>query len=94
MDGVRPKKSKGARLGNQHNLEEAGQIGRVAQETDAVRFAGNVIPIIRSIEAGGTTGMVSIANALNERGIRTARGGRWHCSSVRNVLNRSAEQSI
>ena len=28
------------------------------------------------------------ALALNDRGVRTARGGRWHCSSVRNVMAR------
>ena len=29
-----------------------------------------------------------IAAALNEDGILTARGGRWHASSVRNLLAR------
>jgi DNA invertase Pin-like site-specific DNA recombinase len=85
------KKAKGAALGNPSNLDEAGQIGREAQQNDAARFAGNIIPIIRSIQAAGIASMVSIADALNERGIRTVRGGRWHCSSVRNVLNRSEE---
>ena len=37
----------------------------------------------------GITGMVSIAKALNDRGVRTARGGRWHVSTVRNLLVRS-----
>jgi DNA invertase Pin-like site-specific DNA recombinase len=85
------KKAKGSALGNPSNLDEAGQIGREAQQNDAARFAGNIIPIIRSIQAAGIASMVSIADALNERGIRTVRGGRWHCSSVRNVLNRSEE---
>ena len=30
----------------------------------------------------------SIANALNDRGVRTARGGAWHNSTVRNLLAR------
>jgi hypothetical protein len=29
-----------------------------------------------------------IAEALNVRGIRTARGGAWHASTVRNLLSR------
>ena len=30
------------------------------------------------------------ANALNDRGVRTARGGHWHVSNVRSLLLRSA----
>jgi DNA invertase Pin-like site-specific DNA recombinase len=82
------KKANGAALGNPCNLEEAGNLGRFSQQSEADRFAANIIPVIRSIQAAGTRGMVSIAQALNGRGIRTARGGKWHCSSVRNVLAR------
>jgi hypothetical protein len=37
--------------------------------------------------AGATT-KHAIAAALNARGIRTARGGAWHDSTVRNLLAR------
>ena len=37
----------------------------------------------RRIESGG-----AIAAALNKQGIRTARGKRWHVSSVANLLAR------
>jgi DNA invertase Pin-like site-specific DNA recombinase len=87
------KKAQGAALGNRRNLDEAGEFGRVTQREDAARFASNILPIIRSIEAAGTTGMVAIAHALNHRGVRTARGGQWHCSSVRNVLRRKEAQA-
>ncbi|WP_294058533.1 recombinase family protein [Sphingomonas sp.] len=40
--------------------------------------------------ASGSTSLHAIARALNERGIVTARGGRWHPSSVRNLLGRLA----
>ena len=84
------KTSQGAALGNRKNIHQAGQIGRSVQEADADRFAMNVIPIIESIRsAAGSIGMVSIANELNSRGIRTARGRRWHCSSVRNLIARA-----
>jgi len=33
--------------------------------------------------------MVSIATALDERGVRTAHGGQWHVSSVANLLARA-----
>ena len=82
------KKAKGAALGNPRNLAEAGALGRRAQQAEAARFARNILPVIQSIQSSGTTGMVSIAKALNERGVRTVRGGRWHSSSVRNVIER------
>lgn len=86
------KKAQGATLGNPRNLFEAGSAGRAVQRNDADRFADNIIPLIRSIQSAGTVGMVSIAKILNDRGIRTARGGRWHCSSVRNVIGRVTQQ--
>jgi DNA invertase Pin-like site-specific DNA recombinase len=84
------KKANGAALGNPKNLVQAGFQGRAVQRCDADQFAENIMPIIRSILAAGPMGMVSIAEVLNERGIRTARGGRWHPSSVRNVIERAA----
>jgi hypothetical protein len=36
-----------------------------------------VLPIVLEIRAAGARGLGAIANALNRRGTRTARGGRW-----------------
>jgi DNA invertase Pin-like site-specific DNA recombinase len=83
------KKAEGAALGNPTNITYAGRLGRRVQRADADRFAMNVLPVIRSILSRGPAGMVSIAAQLNERGIRTPRGGRWHVSSVANVLTRA-----
>ena len=83
------KKANGAALGNPANISHAGQLGRQAQQAEADRFATNVLPMIRSILSRGPVGMVSIAAQLNERGIRTPRGGKWHVSSVANVLSRT-----
>jgi hypothetical protein len=84
------KKANGSQLGNPRNLSTAGRQGRQVQRSEAARFSANIMPLIRSIQAGGIAGMVGIAAALNDRGVRTARGGRWHCSSVRNAMLRSA----
>jgi DNA invertase Pin-like site-specific DNA recombinase len=83
------KRGSGAILGNPTNIQRAGQLGRRAQQAGADRHATNVLPVIRSILAHGPVGMVSIAEQLNQRGIRTARGGSWHVSSVANVLARA-----
>src|SRR5262249_43923213 len=74
------KKAQGGKLGNPTNLAAAGSIGRKALIAGADEFAANIVPIVRSIQAAGPIGMVTIANELNNRGIRTARGGRWHVS--------------
>jgi hypothetical protein len=45
-----------------------------------------VLPIIREIQGAGVVTLAGIADALNALGVRTARGGRWHSSTVRNAL--------
>jgi DNA invertase Pin-like site-specific DNA recombinase len=83
------KKANGAALGNPTNISGAGKLGRRSQQAEADRHATNVLPVIRSILSHGPVGMVAIAEQLNQRGIRTARGGSWHVSSVANVLARA-----
>jgi DNA invertase Pin-like site-specific DNA recombinase len=87
------KKATGARLGNPRNLDEAGALGRRTLGTEADRLAANVRPIVLEIRAAGTRGLGAIATALNSRGVRTARGGRWHVSTVRNLLARAASSA-
>jgi DNA invertase Pin-like site-specific DNA recombinase len=83
------RKAQGVRLGNPVNLAEAGAKGAVTQRADADAFAANVLPIVRQIKAAGATTHRAIAEALNARGVRTARGGDWHGSTVRNLLARA-----
>ena len=40
------------------------------------------------IRAGGATSLRAIAGELNARGMLTRRGGRWHVSTVTNLLDR------
>jgi DNA invertase Pin-like site-specific DNA recombinase len=83
------KRASGIKLGNPHNLSLAGSRGRAIQISAANEFAQTVLPAIRAIQAAGTTSFASIADLLNERGIKSARGGKWHVSSVANVLSRT-----
>ena len=89
------KKAQGVTLGNRTNLAEASVKGADANRAaaDANRaaadaFAANVLPIIRQIEASGVRGHRAISAALNARGVRTARGGDWHPTTVRNLMAR------
>ena len=83
------KKAAGARLGNPRNLAHAGSIGRAALIDVADEFASGLRPVIQAIRATGALTLASMATELNQRGIRSARGGKWHRSSVRNLLDRT-----
>jgi DNA invertase Pin-like site-specific DNA recombinase len=87
------KKATGARLGNPHNLDHAGNMGRAALIDAADQFALGLRPMVRAIRATGAITLASIAMELNRRGIRSARGGTWHRSSVRNLLERPSRRA-
>ena len=46
----------------------------------------DILPAVNAIRNAGTTSLEGISEALNKQGIRTARGKRWHVSSVANLL--------
>ncbi|XIA63326.1 recombinase family protein [Bradyrhizobium sp. TZ2] len=84
------KKASGIQLGNRRNLTLVGAVGRSIQIKAADEFAKSVLPVIQAVRAAGAQTLASIAAGLNERGIRSSRGGKWHVSSVANVLGRAA----
>ncbi|WP_419816145.1 recombinase family protein [Glacieibacterium sp.] len=85
------KKAQGVRLGNRTNLADAQALGSASNRIVADGFAANVLPIVDQITAAGMTTLRQIAEALNARGIRTARGGEWHATTVRNLQSRRIE---
>ncbi len=82
------KKAQGAKLGNRTNLPEAQAKSAAANKAGADAFAANVLPVVRQLQAAGVVTTRAIAEALNARNIRTARGGEWHRSTVANLLAR------
>src|SRR5204862_5619029 len=82
------KKAQGVKLGNPRAAETIGRAHDAARAV-ADQFAVNVLPIVREIRASGLTTLRDIPGPLNARGIRTARGGAWHSSTVRNLLQRA-----
>lgn len=82
------KKAQGFQLGNPINLAEAGERGVLRQQEAADAHAARVLPIVRHLQASGISTTRAIADALNERGVKTARGGSWHRSTVANLLKR------
>jgi DNA invertase Pin-like site-specific DNA recombinase len=85
---LQAKKANGAKLGNPTNLSVAGSLGRIAQAQVADEFATKLMPLVQAIQNAGALTLEQIASALNGRGVRPARGGKWHRSSVRNLLAR------
>lgn len=93
-EALQAAKAKGARLGNPNGAEALQRAGKgnaagVARvKTLANEHAARLKPVIDGLAAEGITSLGAIAAALNGRGMLTPRGGAWHKSSVRNLLDR------
>jgi hypothetical protein len=87
-------KARGVRLGNPNGaaaLRRAGKGGaalRAAVAKKAERHARDLVPVVEDIRAHGATSLRAIAAELNGRGLLTRRGGRWHVSTLINLLDR------
>jgi DNA invertase Pin-like site-specific DNA recombinase len=81
-------KARGVNLGNPR-LQVARKSAVEAVKSEADRYAANVLPIIREVQKAGARTLREIAEALNARGIATARGGQWYAQTVANVLGRA-----
>ena len=80
-------KAKGTRLGNP-NIAEARAKGTASTKAQAARFAATVLPTIREIQRSGAS-LRGIAEKMNSRGIRTARGGTWAATQVSDIIRRA-----
>ncbi|CCQ72544.1 recombinase family protein [Magnetospira sp. QH-2] len=87
-------KARGVKLGNPNgaaSLRRAGRGNKAAVrsiQAGANQHATNLAPVIDALREEGIKSLGAVAEALNERGMLTPRGGRWHKSSVRNLLDR------
>jgi DNA invertase Pin-like site-specific DNA recombinase len=82
-------KARGVALGGP-KLAQARVAAQAAIKTNADHHASNVLPLIREAQKHGATTLRDIADALNARGVSTARGGRWHATSIKNLIERTA----
>ena len=87
-DALSRAKARGVKLRGP-KLAQARRAAVEAIEASADRHAANVLPIIREIQRAGATSLRAIADALNARGVPTARGGRWQAQTVSNALARA-----
>ena len=88
------------RLGNPNGAaalkraDKGNAAGVAAIRVAADSHAKNLQPVVNTLAAEGVTSLGAVAEALNERGMLTPRGGRWHKSSVRNLLDRLGDLAV
>ncbi|MDE8347838.1 MAG: recombinase family protein, partial [Acidocella sp.] len=75
-------KARGTRLGNPRPNTLSASASASAQ---AAAFRASIAPLIFSLADEGHT-LRSMANELNQRGIRSAQNKLWHAASVRAIL--------
>ena len=59
------------------------------RRSSADEFVSGLLPVVHAIRQTGAQTLEAMSQALNQRGIRTARGGKWHASSVANLFVRA-----
>jgi DNA invertase Pin-like site-specific DNA recombinase len=80
-------KARGTKLGGFRGHVVDGSTGTLALQAQADAFAASVAPIAQQLRDQGES-LGKIAATLAARGIRTARGGAWTATAVRNLLAR------
>ena len=93
-EALKVAKARGTRLGNPNgaaalkraNKGNAASVLRIQESAN--RRAEQLRPLVDELTGKGVKSLGGLADALNARGILTARGGRWHRSSIRNLLGR------
>ena len=78
-----PLKGTGKLGGNRGNIDNANEAARAL----AYSHAAKVMDTVRPLKEAGRT-LQQIADTLNKSGVKTARGGKWYPTTVKNVLAR------
>tara|TARA_R100000773_G_C4197697_1_gene101239 strand:+ start:289 stop:933 length:645 start_codon:yes stop_codon:yes gene_type:complete len=81
-------KAEGVKLGNRTNLDEVRLRGHEKIKSNADKYAQNIKDIIQGIKLSGINTLQGIANALNNRGVKTYQDKLWYPTTIKNVLER------
>jgi hypothetical protein len=78
--------------GDRGNLPAVAKAGARASVAARIMKAGSrasdLAPIIEELKAAGAVSLRQIAAGLNDKGIKTVRGGKWSAVQVQRVLER------
>ncbi|RVJ16631.1 DNA invertase [Sinorhizobium medicae] len=78
-------KARGVKLGG---LRDKTNKRNEAAKAKADRFAASVLPLVQKLRDAGET-LQAIADALNDAGKQSPRGGQWTATSVKRVIARA-----
>ena len=73
-------KARGVKLGTYAPILAANN------KAKAEAFADGVRDVVRELQASGATSIRALVVALNEKGIKSPRGGQWHLRTVARLL--------
>ena len=85
--GLERAKARGVKLGRNGMALAKQNAARANSQAKELR------PVIRRLRKEGVTTTRAIAAALNDQGIKSARGGQWHPQTVSLLLKRIDKQS-
>lgn len=93
-EALQAAKARGTKLGNPNGAAALRRAGKgngaslriICEKAD--RHARNLKPVVDALQNEGITSLSGIAHQLTERGMLTPRGGQWHKTSVKNLINR------
>jgi DNA invertase Pin-like site-specific DNA recombinase len=97
-------KSRGVALGGHRVVKATGESWKIpatavargcresieTRKANAAGFTAALLPAIEDLKANGAVTLRSIAKGLNDRGIKTSRGGQWSAVQVQRILTRAA----
>jgi DNA invertase Pin-like site-specific DNA recombinase len=84
-EALKAAKAKGVKLGNPR-WNESIEAARAVRGNKAAKRINVVHPIIEGLRSSGIDTLAGLAHALNERGIKTGQGSRWHPQTVKRVI--------
>lgn len=91
-------KARGQKLGcpngAKHLRRFGNELGVKAIKSNADARAEGLRATVQDIQRGGVISLAGIAQELNAQQIKTARGGKWHPSSVKRLVKRLAQCRI
>ena len=86
-DALAALKDKGVKLGNERTLKQAQANGHASNASKADEFAAKMKPSIKRM-LDAKMNFTQIAKEFNANGVKTARGGQWHPTTVANIVDR------
>lgn len=68
------------------NIGEARKAAIASNQRISASFRAKVLPTIKKAQNRGFSSFNEIAKYLNDRGVQTPRGGKWHPQTVKRII--------